>query len=49
MDKKIISFELPLDLYEAIKIKAKNESRSVSNYIRVVLEHDLKNDKIKKI
>ena len=50
-DKKIISFELPLDLYNRIKSAAELDDRTVSSYIRKMLikamkNHDWKTSKI---
>ena len=41
MEKKILSFEAPLELKEALRVAAFQKGLSVSAYIRQVLEREV--------
>jgi predicted DNA-binding protein len=41
---KYTAFRCPEDLLEKAKIKAKNDRRSLSNYLITLIEKDVKND-----
>ncbi len=41
---KYTAFRCPLDLLEKAKIKARQNRRSLSNYLVTIIEEDTKND-----